>query len=143
MSSYATIADMRSRIPEDRLIQLTDDAGTGAADEGVLTRAIEQADNEIDGYVSAYYKRTDAVLPVPPLLTDIAVRVAYYRLFRHGSPTEQVEKDYDRAVSQLRDISKGVIKIDRGEETVPARDGMILVEGPERVASNADLRGFI
>ena len=143
MPSLATIADMRARVPEDRLIELTDDARTGAVDEGAVGRAIAQAENEVFSYTGAYYKRADLVDPVPELLTDLACRIAYYRLFRHGNPTEQVTKDYDRAMSALRDIAKGVIKIDRGEETVPARDGMILVEGPERVASTEDLRGFI
>ena len=115
----------------------------GVNDMIQAARAIAQAENEVFSYTGAYYNRADLVDPVPELLTDLACRIAYYRLFRHGNPTEQVTKDYDRAMSALRDIAKGVIKIDRGEETVPARDGMILVEGPERVASTEDLRGFI
>lgn len=143
MPSLATIADMRARVPEDRLIELTDDARTGAVDEGAVGRAIAQAENEVFSYTGVYYKRADLVEPVPELLTDLACRIAYYRLFRHGNPTEQVEKDYTRAMSTLGNIAKGVIKIDRGEETVPARDGMILVEGPERVAGTDQLKGFI
>lgn len=143
MPSLATIADMRARVPEGRLIELTDDARTGAVDEGAVGRAIAQAENEVFSYTGVYYKRVDLIEPVPELLTDLTCRIAYYRLFRHGNPTEHVTKDYDRAMSALRDIAKGVIKIDRGEETVPVRDGMILVEGPERVASKDDLRGFI
>jgi phage gp36-like protein len=141
--SYATIADMQARFPEAELIQLTDDERSGALNQGRVTRALEQADNEVDGYVSRYYKRLDAALPVPGLLTDLACDIGRYYLFRNGSPTEQVQKRYDQAIAKLRDIAKGIIKLDQGEETLPEREGLILIDGGEPVASRAQLQGFI
>ncbi len=94
--------------------------------------AIDQAGTAIDAHVSAYYKRIDAALPVPPILTDIACDIARYRLFRQGVPPEHIKTLFDSAMRQLRDIAAGKLKLDLGEETFEARPGMILVESQER-----------
>lgn len=141
MPIFASTADMQDgRFPQRDLIQLTDDAGTGAIDLGNLERALNQADNEINGYVAAKYKRVDAGSPVPALLTDLACHIARYRLFRHGSPTDQVQKNYDQAVAQLRDIARGTIKLDLGEEVLIERDGQILVESADRLFTRDSMR---
>lgn len=142
MSIYATIADLRAVIAERDLIQLTDDAATGTVDATWVAKALDQADNEINGYVAAYYRRADAAAPVPGLLTDLACDIAHYRLFRHGSPTERVQKLYDAAISRLRDIAKGTIKLDLGEETLPERGGQILVESADRTFTRDTMRGL-
>lgn len=141
MPIFATIDDMQDgRFPIRDLIELTDDAGAGTIDLVSLNRALDLADNEINGYVAAKYRRVDAGTPVPPLLIDIACDIARYRLFRHGSPTEQVKAHYERAVAQLKDIARGTIKLDLGEETLTERDGQILVESSERLFTRDSMR---
>lgn len=142
MSIYATLADIRAAIPERALIQLTDDDATGAIDAALVEKALDMADNEINGYVAAYYRRADAAAPVPKLLTDLACDIAHYRLFRHGSPTERVQKLYDAAVAKLRDIARGIIKLDLGEETLPEREGQILVESADRLFTRDKMDGL-
>ncbi len=131
-SVYATIADMTARFDAAELVQLTDDAGTGEIDDARVQLAIDQAGTAIDAHVSAYYKRIDAALPVPAILTDIACDIARYRLFRQGVPPEHIKTLFDSAMRQLRDIAAGKLKLDLGEETFEARPGMILVESQER-----------
>jgi phage gp36-like protein len=142
VSIYATIADLRARVAEDELIQLTDDARTGSIDVAAVTRALDQAANIIDGYVAATYKRIDATVPVPPLLIDIACDIARYRLYRHGSPTEHADNNYKTALSQLKQIQAGTIKLDLGEEVLVSRDDMIIVQSSERMMTRDQLSGY-
>ncbi len=138
MSAYATIADMLARWNEGDLIQLAeaDDLdGAGAR----ITTALTAASNTIDGYVAVKYRTGSA--PVPPLLADIACDLARFRMFR-DNPTEAAEKARDAAMAQLRDIAKGTIKLDDGEQPLAARPGAILVERPERLFGRDSMRGF-
>ncbi len=142
MPIFATIADMQARIAARDLVELTDDAATGTMDVARVEQALAQADNEINSYVAAYYKRIDASTPVPPLLTDLACDIAYYRLFRIGSPTERAEKLYAAAIAKLRDISRGVAKIDQGEKTFEERPAQILVDSSDRLFTRDSMRGL-
>lgn len=142
MPSYATIADMQERIAAGDLIELTDDERTGARNDARIISALTQAENEIDGYVGAYYRRIDASSPVPPLLTDLACDIAHYRLFRFSTPTERVAELYKQAVARLRDIARGVLKLDRGEEQLGERDGQVLVESSQRLFTRDSMGGL-
>lgn len=140
MASYATVADMRARFPEQRLIELTDEAATGAIVEAAIVRKLEDADALIDGYVGRYYNRLDAASPVPPALTAIACTIAYYNLWGDMMPPEKAKTDYESAIARLRDIASGKFKLDQGEEKLPERDGQILVQSSERLFSRDSLR---
>lgn len=140
MPGYATIADMRTRYPEIRLVQLTDDDATGAIDEARITRALAQADAEIDGFIAAHYAPRDPSAPVPAVLTEIACAIAYFKLWRHEAPPEDVDKAYARARSDLKDIAAGKIMLGAGPEVQPPRDGMVLIQ-PGRAEFGRDAMG--
>lgn len=140
MANYASIADMRARIADDILIQLTDDALLGVIDEGALQRAINQAINTVQGYVAAFYAPADPADTAPALLTDLTCDIAYARLYRGSNPPEHVEKKQKDALAMLRDISKGFVKIDQGVEAIPEREGMILTSGDVRLFTRESLR---
>src|SRR4051794_24283989 len=72
---YATINDIRAQLPEEILIQLTDDAGTGLVDEAQVNEAIAGADSTIDGYCGSRYEVpfTDVPTLIPRICVDIAV----------------------------------------------------------------------
>lgn len=142
MPSYATTSDMLARFDQAELIQLTDDEATGALNVGRLTTALAQADNLIDAAVGAYYRRIDAVAPVPPLLTDLACDIAHFKLYRRATAPDGVAKAYDKAIQTLRDLAKGVLKLDLGEETFAERDGQVLVQSSERLLSRESMKGF-
>lgn len=142
MPSYATIDDMLAAFPEQDLIELTDDEEAGTVNEARMLDALVKADAIVDGYVATFYKRADAVLPIPVALVDCACAIAMFKLFRHGSPTEKVEKAHDAAIARLKDIARGTFKLDQGEETIPERDGQILVESSDRLFSRDSMKGL-
>lgn len=137
--AYATQQDLIDRFGEEDILQLADRDEDGAIDAAVTAKALADADALIDGYVG---KRHDLPLAqVPPLLTRLAVDLAYFFLFRTG-PTEDARKAYDAAQRFLRDIASGAAVLDvAGSE--PARDGqVVLAAGPTRVFDRDTLKGF-
>lgn len=115
--AYATPAAMVERFGEEEVRQLSDRAGVGAMDVSVVETAIEDADNEIDGYVGGRY---DLPLPsAPPILKRLSCAIARYRLFR-TLPPDDVRQDYEDAVDALKRIASGTIRLPVPEtETEP------------------------
>lgn len=79
--AYSDLAALQQRMPEQTLIDLTDDTGAGTVDEDVIGRAIADADTEIDSYL--YGRYPVPVDPVPALLQrlslDLSVEILYGR----------------------------------------------------------------
>lgn len=105
--AYCTQADLLEQIPEDELLQLTDDADTGSIDTSVVDRAIADADALIDSYCGT--KHDVPFSPVPVMVRKLSVDITVYNLFarRRGAPEDRKER-YDDAVRFLRDISRGI-----------------------------------
>ena len=117
---YAAQADIVSQLDEDILIQLTDDDDTGAIVAAVVTRAIADADAEIDGYCGVRYSVPFAT--VPGILRKFAVDIAIYNLYarRKGAPEDR-EKRYQNAVKFLLNVSKGLISLGEDDpDSTPA-----------------------
>lgn len=107
---YATIADIRKWLDEDVLIQLTDDADTGATNTEVVAAALADANAVVDGYLGA---RHTLPLASPPAIlikleTDIAIVMLYNR--RNGPP-EHWQKQYDNAIAFLTRVNEGKITL--------------------------------
>ncbi|MBV6343462.1 DUF1320 domain-containing protein, partial [Candidatus Magnetobacterium casense] len=62
---YSTLADIKKLIPEDSVIQLTDDEGLGVTNQTRIDEAIAGADGEIDSYCGSRY--TVPFSPVPDI----------------------------------------------------------------------------
>lgn len=137
---YATAQDMIDRFDEDELVQLTDAAGTGDIDQARLGRAIAEVEPVITGYVAKIY-RDAGTDPVSSLLTGIACDLARHRLYRDAAP-DAVKEAYDRALAMLKDIARGVIKLDDGEALREARPGAIVTNGREKIFSRSSMEGF-
>lgn len=129
--SYATQADILEQLDEDILVQLTDDADAGVVDADMVTRAIADADAEIDGYCGTRYDVP--FTSVPAMIRKISVDIAIYNLYarRKGTPEDR-QKRYENAVRFLNNVSKGVITL--GGDA-PAQD---LDSGPEATAKKSD-----
>ena len=141
---YCTQADILEQLQESDLIALTDDAGSGDADETVLARAIEDAEAEIDSYCGGNY--TVPFSPIPKMIRKIAVDMTIYNLFsrRQGAPEDRKQR-YDASVKFLVNVSKGLIALGTSEISAPVSDD----SGPEavtpdggRIFTRDTLRGY-
>lgn len=118
MGRYVTPDGLLRGISEEHRAQLTDDAGTGEADETVLEDAIADAEAEADAYVQQVYPLP---LPsVPRLLTRIVVDLAVWHLFgRRQLHDDAVEARHKAAVRLLERIAAGEIAL--GVAAPPAK----------------------
>ncbi len=136
--SYVTLYDLRQAMQEQRLIELTDDAGIGTVDENVVNLAIQSAASEVDGYVGVRYRVP--MDPPHPLVKKLCLDLAVYQLhLRLDRVSDAVQSLYDNAVRLLRDISKGVVSL--GAEPEPEASGHLraVVRAPKRIFGRDDL----
>lgn len=117
---YCSLADLKQAIPEENLIQLTDDAALGVIDEVKINAAIKGAEELVEAYLRGRYE-----LPfqnVPPLIkqivTDIALYNLYNRRFELNMP-EHMKERYKNAIKILEHINKGLIRLGVESEKGP------------------------
>lgn len=147
---YCTIEDLKRRLPESVLIELTDDegsepAGLDQAGEEIIARlneAIADATNEINGYCQARYPVPFD--PVPGFIRKLAVDIAAYNLFsRRGYSEDSADKSvidrYRAAVRTLENIARGLISLGAPE---PLFSSEVEVRGQTRVFSRQKLEAF-
>lgn len=130
---YATQSDLAARFGEAELLQQTDLTGTGAINSQAVADALTDASALIDGYVSARYSLPLAV--VPGLLVGVCCDLARYALYIEAVPPI-VQQRRDQAISTLRDISQGKLRLEVGGDTpsVPAPSGLAeVVQAGRRV----------
>jgi phage gp36-like protein len=142
--AYSTLDDIRAQIDESKLIQLTDDEGSGTVAEHRVTGAIEDADQEIDGYIGA--GRQVPLSPVPPVIRKLSTDIAVYNLYsrRDTVPEGRLER-YRAAVRFLEQVAAGKISLGANDpEGSPPETGSprMAEENPERAFSRSTLHGF-
>jgi len=109
--AYSTEADIKKQLPEEQLIELSDDDGDGVADSGVVERAITDADAEIDSYLSVRY--TVPLSPVPARAQQLSVDIAIWNLYSRRTVLDEIrEKRYNAAIAFLKDVASGKANID-------------------------------
>jgi phage gp36-like protein len=109
---YSTLADITDRIPEDNLIQLTDDESLGAVNEARVTAAIGDADVLIDGYLRGRY--TLPLDPVPALIKKLSIDIAVFNIYSRKLELEMPDAMSDRyknAIKVLEAIQSGKISL--------------------------------
>ncbi|ARO88177.1 DUF1320 domain-containing protein [Nitrosospira lacus] len=106
--SYATKQDLVDRFGIEELTQLTDRSDTSAIDDTVVTRALEDADAEINGYLATKY--TLPILPVPTVLEKLACDIARYRLYDVRA-TDQLTQRYKDTIRFLQEVATGKVSL--------------------------------
>lgn len=141
--TYATAPVLEERYGLDLLIQVTDRATppAGAVDESVLARALADADAVVDASLAVRYRLPLAA--VPAVVTDLAAAIAIYKLHRF-TPDQKIEKDYEQALRDLRDIADGRKRLDLAgvEPESSGASGVVTIDRP-RDFTPENLRGFI
>lgn len=138
--AYCTLADLLERIPEETIIQLTDDTDSGLVDQSKVDAAIARADEEINAWCGRRYLVPFPSVPavVPGLSADMAL---YFLYGRTVDEIPEARKDgYKNAVRLLEKISSGQISL--GVAAVEEA-GQLGAEfsGPGRLFSRDSLRG--
>lgn len=109
---YCTLEDIKKAIPEENLIQTTDDEGFGVVNVERVDEAINSADQLIDGYLRGRY--TLPLNPIPGLIKklsiDLAIFYVYSRRFELEMPQTMTDR-FKNAVKILEQIQKGLIKL--------------------------------
>ena len=126
---------------ETELIQLTDDDDAGVVDESVVTKAIADADAEIDGYCGQRY--TVPFTTVPAMIRKLSVDIAVYNLFsrRQGAP-EGRKTRYDAAIKFLERVADGKAVVTGVEGTTESAADRVSIESATRVFSRSNMEGF-
>ena len=140
--SYCTKSDILEQLDEDVLIQLTDDEDTGSVDDDKVTRAIVNADAEIDSYCGTKY--AVPFTTVPDIILAVSVDIAIYNLYarRKGAP-ESIEKRYNSRIAFLKDVSKGTATLGKDDpDGAPSDQNTPEISSSDRVFSRDKLKGW-
>jgi len=131
---YITVSELG--IPEDVLIRLTDDEGSGSVNEGRAGAAVAAAQALVDSALSRQY---DVPLSSPgELVMKLVSDIALYNLYmRVGSMPESVKARYEDAAAMLDKFARGVLSL----TGAPPDNGPGLT-GQDREFSRARMEGF-
>lgn len=140
--AYSTQSDILNELDQETLIQLTDDADTGAVAAAVVTAKIADADAEIDGYCGQRY--AVPFTTVPPIIKRASIVIAIKNLFgrRRGAP-ESRRQDYDDMIRLLKDVSAGKATLGENDpDSTPSASNAPDIESSDRIFSRDKLAGF-
>ena len=117
--AYSTLADIKKLIPEDSLVQLTDDEGAGTVNQGRIDETIAQADEEINSYLGIRYD-VPFPAPIPGIVKKMSVDITIYNLYSRKLETIPATRAdrYKNTIRMLEAISKGTVSL--GEAVDPA-----------------------
>ena len=106
--AYATIVDLKNRIPEEWIIQLSDDNQTDSIDTEKANDVLRYGSDIIDSYLRGRYQLP--LTTVPDMIRDLNIYLATYFLFTRSLVTtipEPIKAQYDEAIKLLKEIQRG------------------------------------
>lgn len=138
---YSTLEQLKERIAEKTIQQLTDDDRIGSIDTTRVDAAIARADAEIDAWCGKRY--SVPFVTVPPIIREISADLAVYYLYARRSEKmpetrAAAQKDALRALEKIGkgDVSLGVAEI----PAAPASNSGATFIGGDRVFNRTSLR---
>jgi len=138
--TYATQQNMIDRFGQQELIELTDRANLGVIDATVLANALDDADAEINAYLTGRYALPLA--SVPPVLVKFAADIARYQLY-DARASEQVKARYDDAIKFFKALANGTVSLGLDGLDVPVADtGGVQVKASDRVFNAGSLADY-
>jgi phage gp36-like protein len=141
--SYATLQDLTDRAGDAEILDVADRDRDEVVDTEVVAAAIETADKRIDAALAVRFRTPLA--RVPEIVKGWSVSIARYVLHRDGAP-EHVVRDYDQALSDLRDVVAGKLAVPDAEGLQPAQQtaiGATVSEGTPAVFAPENLGGWL
>lgn len=111
MSAYITLADIRKRISESKLVQLTDFDNEGIANETKVDECIGAASSTIDSYCGTRYALP---LTASDQVKDHTMTICLYKLYNlRGKVPDHLRQDYDDTLLFLKDVAMGKATMDQ------------------------------
>jgi phage gp36-like protein len=110
---YCTLEDIKAHMPDQRLIEVTDDVTMGEGgtiNEEIVAASIKESSVLIDSMIGSKY-----LLPLPstpPILNNICIDFSIYNLYERLMSLQDnpgMRKRYDNAMKLLRMIADGDI----------------------------------
>lgn len=145
--AYCTIDQLKDRYSERFLLELSDRAlgapDVPSVDEDLFERAIADAGAEIDGYLLGRYRLP--IVQVPPMLVDLALRMAIYKAHAAVVP-DKIREDYKDAIKTLQLVMRNELRIpglDGVEVPSSGLAGGVQMTDPERPMTVESMRGYI
>jgi phage gp36-like protein len=145
---YASNADIEQRLGTAVYVELTDDTGSGVADEERVTEARTAAEAEIDSYLGRRYAvPLDVTGQSEPadLLKRLTVDLAEYRLRGRRLPIpDDVRRNRDLVLQWLQRAASGEVALPAADEVPsnPASGVAGKVAGSPRVWARGQIEDF-
>ncbi len=146
--SYLTNSEVQTRLGAAPYVQLTDDAGTGSADEAVVDEAREGAEGEVNSHLAQRYAvPIDLTVhsEVAGLLKSIALDLTEHRLYaRRREVPKDVAAKRESALDWLRRVGRGEAALPSVAPIGPGEPfgARAVVTGGDRVLSPEELEEF-
>lgn len=139
--TYATKQNLIDRFGQVEIAQLTDRSAGTTIDDTVVSRALEDADAMINGYLQGRY--TLPLASVPAMLVTVACNIARYQLFE-DRVTEIVRQRYEDAIAWLKDVAAGrvALGLDAAGDETQQETGTVDYEANDRVFDQDSLASF-
>jgi len=138
--AYVTSVDLD--IPQDLLIQLTDDELTGSVNADRVTAAITNAQAEVDSFIAKRYL-VPVADPLPVTLKNWTIMLTKYHLYARRPPvSEDITALRKDVLARLLEVSKGITSL--GIAPIPQGSSEVggVISGPERIFGRHKLGGF-
>jgi len=146
--SYASNGDVEQRLGSTAYVQLTDDSGSGSANEDRVAEARLGAEGEVNSYLGRRY-----AVPVDvgtheelaAVLKSVTLDLVEYRLHARRPPVpDEVRRKRDSAVKWLERAASGEVVLPASSELEgnPASGVSGEVVGPARVLSREELQNL-
>lgn len=138
--TYATQQSLIDRFGQQEILELSDRSNAGAIDAAVVTRALTDADAEINGYLAA--KFTLPLATVPETIVRLAADMARYYLY-DDRVTDAVKDRYSNAIKFLRGVVSGDISIGvDASSAAPTGTGGPNTSAPDRIFTQSSLSDY-
>jgi len=136
--AYCAKSDLVQRFGNDELSQLTDETAAHSADDSEVTNACDEASSLIDSYLAARYGVP--LSPVPTMVRKWACDIARKFVWKDRAGADSVVTlNYEAALSQLKDVAKGVAALPSAAGVLPSVVGGMAFTTPTAVFDTTGL----
>jgi phage gp36-like protein len=143
--AYATTADLEERLGPALYVQLTDDGGSGMADESKAAEALAAGEGEVNSHLARRHAVPVNVALHPmaaAVLKGVTLDLAAFRLHARRPPVpEDVRYKREAALRWLERVASGEAMLPSAEEIAgnPARGFSAVTAGPVRVLTREEM----